>query len=912
MKQKGIGSCDILIISLTWAFTITFIKLAVFFVFDYPLSFQYLLGTILFFIANVVINYYIVYLLYSQSFVIKSLGYVFVVQINLFLIFCFHYEISFQSLPGPGVFYYVTEVAHLLPSLESNAPLWLVAVEFILCTAILFFCKSLLARNTLSCPKKLVTGARLVLICCAVVTLTLHFSPSIIENRAIYWASRQPILWLAHTSLALSNPFQAQNHLSPKQIFEFQHALGHKIPFEQVNQKYPLLWSFRPVANPSHQIKKQNIILLILESVGKDEIFLTINNREVMPNLKKITEDNLFFKYAIAAGTKSNQALPAIFSGIIPQTYNNILWRKPLPNLSGLPELLEEKGYTSVYFHGSDLSFEQQREYLKMIGFGEIFDYDSLLEQTVVGWGYDDQLMFNKVETWITNHKKNQADVPFLLSLFTLSTHDPFILPDTWEYQFFNKEQTIDQYGRWIHLMDRNDRYHNYIESLHFLDVMLGRFYNWFEKEIKQDSLLVIVGDHVSSTHNEKIDQKNHMRFFVPLIFAGLDENLMEKYKGYTQRRVAQHDIPSTLASLIGMPALSCDQGLNMFMADALWPDNRVLYSVGGQNIEEIYIWNSWQQFHLNRLTGKLSVANNEVIENYPSPDRIDLNRIVKNEINPFFNIIFPLNKYVYAQDAYIPPNQQANLSIQPLKKVEKPIIVSHRGNTQGMRSREQQNRKEAIEKAVRAGFEWVEVDVAITKDGIPVLIHDQEITDKQANKYQLNELSLDELKRLDGYGNVLTLEEALLMFIDHINFLIELKTSPYIDSKYLLTRNVLTLLKPEYKDKIIIDSFDELSVKFIKNRCGFPVGIDTPYKKPINQNWMRAIQQSGIDWLYLHFSVVNQNLVQQAHDMGLRVMVYTVNEDELLDQWKDNLPDGIITDNENLLSTFCSFQAVN
>ena len=55
-----------------------------------------------------------------------------------------------------------------------------------------------------------------------------------------------------------------------------------------------------------------------------------------------------------------------------------------------------------------------------------------------------------------------------------------------------------------------------------------------------------------------------------------------------------------------------------------------------------------------------------------------------------------------------------------------------------------------------------------------------------------------------------------------------------------------------------------------------------------------------------MHKNVIDQVLIKNAHNNGLKVMAYTVNSPETVESWIANqLPDGIITDDINIMYKF-------
>ena len=878
-----------------WGVGIGLLKLIVFLFHGFHLSPAYLTGSVASFFGNIFWGILIGFLLFSKSRLIQYFGYAVAFVIVIFYISCFHYELFFGTLPGSDLLYYLKELSYLAPSLKSNAPLGFLLFEVVFGSVLIFGGAFVVGRLGpkfhASIPGFVFSAGILILSIC--IPALLHLFPSIFSNDAFYLGSRNPIFWLAHSSLISAS--KNQKSFTPLQIWEFQKALGHKTPSSGTDPNYPLCSNSRGAGASSFD--KRNVILIILESVGNKEIFMKINQTPLMPNLAKIGDNGLFFENFSASGTKSNQVLPAIFSGIPPQTYNNILWRKPLPKLEGLPALLRDHGYQTAYFHGSDLSFEQQRSFLKMVGFEHIFDYDPLLEKKVSGWGYDDREMFLPLENWIEHLPK--PNDPYFATLFTLSTHDPFLLPPDWKASFTQNRSTLRENGTWIGVTPLEDRYDLFLESLHFIDHEIGKFYDWYlESEKSKGTLLVILSDHVTSLHNEAADiGKRHMRFLVPLIFDGLSDEELIKFRKYTSRRGTQYDLPATIAEFLGIEPFACDQGINLFMDQDLWPKDRLVYSVGGPNLEKVYFWTDRTQLVFDRIKNRFNVANYEIPYNIKPYSPQEVKKVIDNKILPFMDILFPLNKYLLLNDAYSPSDSvQPEKGNQVLKKSHTPIFVSHRGNTSGMRKAERQNKRGAIEKAISEGFEWV--DVHLTKDGIPVLIHDAVLVDASGNKLTVGDTTLQDLISVPGYTDLLTLEEALDLYLGKISFAIEVKSQRMIDKNLVLNRKILDLIKDNpLKHKIIVDSFNELAAKFIKNRCDCQVGLDTPYKKHISKEMLKAIRFAGLDWIYVHYSVVNKKLIEDAHEIGLRVMAYTVNDTDTLEQWQHNMPDGIITD---------------
>jgi glycerophosphoryl diester phosphodiesterase len=74
-------------------------------------------------------------------------------------------------------------------------------------------------------------------------------------------------------------------------------------------------------------------------------------------------------------------------------------------------------------------------------------------------------------------------------------------------------------------------------------------------------------------------------------------------------------------------------------------------------------------------------------------------------------------------------------------------LVVAHRGAS----AREPENTLVAFESAIRAGADVVELDVRLTADGIPVILHDADVSSTTDGTGLVHELTLGQLKRLDA-----------------------------------------------------------------------------------------------------------------------------------------------------------------
>lgn len=82
---------------------------------------------------------------------------------------------------------------------------------------------------------------------------------------------------------------------------------------------------------------------------------------------------------------------------------------------------------------------------------------------------------------------------------------------------------------------------------------------------------------------------------------------------------------------------------------------------------------------------------------------------------------------------------------------------VAHRGDPYRVR----ENTLPSLRSALERGADAVEIDVRVSRDGVPVLLHDATLERLWDHERPLSALSVDEVRGLTGYG-VPTLEEAI------------------------------------------------------------------------------------------------------------------------------------------------------
>lgn len=233
-------------------------------------------------------------------------------------------------------------------------------------------------------------------------------------------------------------------------------------------------------------------------------------------------------------------------------------------------------------------------------------------------------------------------------------------------------------------------------------------------------------------------------------------------------------------------------------------------------------------------------------------------------------------------------------------RTLRKTQVWAHRGAS----GHAPENTMPAFELAYELGANGIELDVQLTKDGVPVVIHDETLNRVCGVNGQVKDYTLAELKTFSAnlyypaYGEevrIPTLEEVY-DFVKTTDMLVnvELKTNHI---RYEgMEEKVLKLAEEKgISDRIIYSSFNHYSVKKVQELAPM-AKIAFLYA----DGFMDMAEYADKYNVYALHPFVGQvratNVVQECHDKGIRVHVWTVNEGIDIEEMKRTGVDAIIT----------------
>jgi glycerophosphoryl diester phosphodiesterase len=252
------------------------------------------------------------------------------------------------------------------------------------------------------------------------------------------------------------------------------------------------------------------------------------------------------------------------------------------------------------------------------------------------------------------------------------------------------------------------------------------------------------------------------------------------------------------------------------------------------------------------------------------------------------------------------------------LLKAGRPLVIGHRGYNVFA----PENTLPSFQFALAAGADLVELDYHHSKDGVPIVIHDAELdrtTDAVerwgVKKLRVGAKTATELRTLDAgrwFGpqyagtRLPLLTEALDLIQKEGVTLIERKGGDAATCVRLLReRNLINQVVVQSFDWAFLKEFHAQAPEQVLGALGPPSSRQgrklTDAEKVLSREWIAEAKQSHPSVLGWDHQVTRAT-VDYAHQQGLKVWVYTINEPKQAAELLDLGVDGIITDNPSLI----------
>jgi glycerophosphoryl diester phosphodiesterase len=232
------------------------------------------------------------------------------------------------------------------------------------------------------------------------------------------------------------------------------------------------------------------------------------------------------------------------------------------------------------------------------------------------------------------------------------------------------------------------------------------------------------------------------------------------------------------------------------------------------------------------------------------------------------------------------------------MKKSENDIlIIGHKGAN----SIAPENTLKAFQKAIELQADYVEFDIQLTKDGEIVIIHDFDTFNATGVKGLIEDMTLDQIKSLDaGEGEKIpTLREIISITRKKIGLQIEIKSTNLLDKLIHIMREE-NLISTSIVSSFILNELLKLKLLEPSVKLGLLLSTDMVRPKLIKRK-IAKVAKNNFYSIHPPFNNTNKEIVDFAHSYGLKVIVWTVNDREIMEKLTKIGVDGIITDDISL-----------
>ncbi|SMO91389.1 glycerophosphoryl diester phosphodiesterase [Gracilimonas mengyeensis] len=237
-------------------------------------------------------------------------------------------------------------------------------------------------------------------------------------------------------------------------------------------------------------------------------------------------------------------------------------------------------------------------------------------------------------------------------------------------------------------------------------------------------------------------------------------------------------------------------------------------------------------------------------------------------------------------------------------------VVIAHRGAS----AYHPENTMSAFRAAVDMGAEMIELDVLLSKDGVPVVIHDETLERTTDGRGKVEDYNLRDLKKLDagswfssghkGEG-IPTLEEVLNFAKGRIAVNIEIKTEAVTDSLNggIEEKALKLVYKHKMQDYVLFSSFDYRAIAHLRE---LDVDISTALLYEKSQSEKREPKELVSDYKANAFNCSQRQFskkwAEQLNEQGIPVFIYTVNKTQQMRKVIELGASGIFSDKPDVL----------
>ncbi len=229
-----------------------------------------------------------------------------------------------------------------------------------------------------------------------------------------------------------------------------------------------------------------NVIVIQVESLDKKLINYRHNGVEVTPFVNSLVEKGLYGTNFYAQHVNGSfDADFSLLTGMYPVNRHFTFRDHEMTLFPSLVEILRDRGYRTMAFHGNDGDFFNRNEAYAELGFDRFYSLDDfdLQDRTYTldhsHLGINDYDFLRQALTYL-----EEAQNPFFAFLITVTSHTPFT--------FYPEEYRVEAFETILNPLVRD-----FFNSVRFVDSALEMFFLGLEERgLTEDTLIIIYSDH--------------------------------------------------------------------------------------------------------------------------------------------------------------------------------------------------------------------------------------------------------------------------------------------------------------------------------------------------------------------------------------------------------------------------------
>ena len=415
--------------------------------------------------------------------------------------------------------------------LSENLPVALVGIALIVLLAV-GYCRRCRPQSLLSGVWYYLSST-IILIIAMVLSVggirggfTKMTRPITLSNATLYTPDNM------RATMILSNPFCVLRTMGS----------SGKLHYQRYFEPEKLTELYSPEHYPSEdtrttELTGRNVVLFVMESFSAEhsallspQLYKDEPQKGYTPFLDSLMRQSYTFFNMYSNGKRSIQALPAVWSSIPSLKTSFISMPQAMAPMRALPELLAEEGYRTMFFCGSNHGSMGFGAYARQVGVKELYSRENYEQahgkEAFDGyWGiWDEEFMQYMGEVL------SEAEQPFFSTMFTLTSHHPFVIPERYAGKFPEGKTAVHK-------------------CVGYVDEAFRRFFARYEnEEWFRNTLFVFVADHVSSEKFSEEFRHSPADYRIFGFMYAPDSALFGEHR----QVVSQIDIMPTMLGLMG------------------------------------------------------------------------------------------------------------------------------------------------------------------------------------------------------------------------------------------------------------------------------------------------------------------------------------------------------------------------